>query len=183
MDVIYRSIGIVRSPFTQAAGMPIQPSRAQGAEGCLELEPEFWPGLMDLDGFSHLLLASHLHRTGAAQLQVVPFLDTRPRGIFATRSPARPNPIAISLLRILRLEPGRVLVADLDLLDGTPILDIKPTSPSSMRASTCASAGTPTRPAKTSRSWPMSASAAARRATRQSPWACCPHRYILPDIA
>ncbi len=129
MDVIYRSIGIVRSPFTQAAGMPIQPSRAQGAEGCLELEPEFWPGLKDLDGFSHLLLASHLHRTGAAQLQVVPFLDTQARGIFATRAPARPNPIAISLLRILGIEPGRVRVADLDLLDGTPILDIKPYVP------------------------------------------------------
>ena len=129
MDVIYRSIGTVRSPFTQAAGMPIQPSRAQGAEGCLELEPEFWPGLKDLDGFSHLLLVSHLHRTGAAQLQVVPFLDTQARGIFATRAPARPNPIAISLLRILGIEPGRVRVADLDLLDGTPILDIKPYVP------------------------------------------------------
>ena len=129
MDVIYRSIGTVRSPFTQPAGMPIQPSRAHGAEGRLELEPEFWSGLKDLDGFSHLLLASHLHRTGAAQLQVVPFLDTQPRGIFATRAPARPNPIAISLLRILGVEPGRVLVADLDLLDGTPILDIKPYVP------------------------------------------------------
>ena len=129
MDVIYRSIGTVRSPFTQSAGMPIQPSRAQGAEGHLELEPEFWPGLKDLDGFSHLLLASHLHRTGAAQLQVVPFLDTQARGIFATRAPARPNPIAISLLRILGIEPGRVRVADLDLLDGTPILDIKPYVP------------------------------------------------------
>ena len=129
MDVIYRSIGTVRSPFTQAGGMPIQPSRAQAAEGCLELEPEFWPGLKDLDGFSHLLLVSHLHRTGAAQLQVIPFLDTQPRGIFATRAPARPNPLAISVLRILRVEPGRVLVADLDLLDGTPILDIKPYVP------------------------------------------------------
>jgi tRNA-Thr(GGU) m(6)t(6)A37 methyltransferase TsaA len=129
MDVIYRSIGTVRSPFTQAAGMPIQPSRAQAAEGCLELEPEFWPGLKDLDGFSHLWLVGHLHRTGAAQLQVIPFLDTQPRGIFATRAPARPNPLAISLLRILGVEPGRVLVADLDLLDGTPILDIKPYVP------------------------------------------------------
>jgi tRNA (adenine37-N6)-methyltransferase len=129
MDVIYRSIGTVRSPFTQAAGMPIQPSRAQAAEGCLELEPEFWPGLKDLDGFSHLLLVSHLHRTGGAQLQVIPFLDTQPRGIFATRAPARPNPLALSLLRILRVESGRVLVADLDLLDGTPILDIKPYVP------------------------------------------------------
>ena len=164
MDVIYHSIGTVRSPFTQAAGMPIQPSRAQGAEGCLELESEFWPGLKDLDGFSHLLLVSHLHRTGAPQLQVVPFLDTQPRGIFATRSPSRPNPIAISLLRILLVEPGRVLVTDLDLLDGTPILDIKPYVPeaSTPPRGVC-SAGTRTRPARTSRSSPMSASVEARR--------------------
>ena len=129
MDLIYRSIGTVRSPFTQPAGMPIQPSRAAAAEGSLELEPEFWGGLKDLDGFSHLLLVSHLHRTGPPQLQVVPFLDTQPRGIFATRAPARPNPIAVSVLRVLRVEPGRVVVTDLDLLDGTPILDIKPYVP------------------------------------------------------
>src|SRR5262245_59543254 len=129
MEVIYRSIGIVRSPFTRAAGMPIQPSRAQGAQGTLDLEPEFWPGLKDLEGFSHLLLVCHLHRTAAASLQVVPFLDTQPRGIFATRAPARPNPIGISVLRIVGVEAGRVQVADLDLLDGTPILDIKPYVP------------------------------------------------------
>lgn len=129
MEVIYRSIGTVRSPFARAAGMPIQPSRAQGAAGRLELEPQFWPGLKDLDGFSHLLLVSHLHRTGAAPLEVVPFLDTRARGVFATRAPARPNPIGISILRIVRLEAGCVHVADLDLLDGTPILDIKPYVP------------------------------------------------------
>ena len=129
MDLAYCSIGIVRSPFVQAAGMPIQPSRAHTAEGSLELEPEYWSGLQDLDGFSHLLLVAHMHRTGPAQLQVIPFLDTRPRGIFATRAPARPNPIAVSVLRILGVEPGRVLVAELDLLDGTPILDIKPYVP------------------------------------------------------
>lgn len=129
MDVIYHSIGTVRSPFKQTAGMPIQPSRAQGAEGSLELEAEYHAGLADLDGFSHLLLLSHLHRTDPAKLQVVPFLDTQRRGIFATRAPARPNPIAVSVLRILRVEPGRILVADLDLLDETPILDIKPYVP------------------------------------------------------
>ena len=129
MDLTYRSIGIVRSPFTQPAGMPIQPSRAHAVEGSLELDREYWDGLQDLDGFSHLLLVAHLHRASSAQLQVVPFLDTRPRGIFATRAPARPNPIAVSVLRILRVEPGRVHVAELDLLDGTPILDIKPYVP------------------------------------------------------
>ena len=128
-DITYCPIGTVRSPFTQVAGMPIQPSRAQGAKGSLELEPDYRAGLADLDGFSHLLLVSHLHRAGAARLEVVPFLDVRPRGIFATRAPARPNPIAVSILRILGVEPGRVLVADLDLLDGTPILDIKPYVP------------------------------------------------------
>jgi tRNA-Thr(GGU) m(6)t(6)A37 methyltransferase TsaA len=129
MEVTYRSIGTVHSPFRQTAGMPIQPSRAQGADGSLELEAELWPGLRDLDGFSHLILVTHLHRVGAMQLEVVPFLDTQPRGIFATRAPARPNPIAISVLRIRAVEPGRVLVSDLDLLDGTPILDLKPYVP------------------------------------------------------
>ena len=129
MHLTYRSISIVRSPFSQPAGMPIQPSRAHAVEGSLELEPEYWSGLQDLDGFSHLLLVAHLHRTGPAQMQVVPFLDTRAHGIFATRAPARPNPIAVSVLRILRVEPGRVQVAELDLLDGTPILDIKPYVP------------------------------------------------------
>ena len=130
MEVTYRSIGVVRSPFTAVEGMPIQPSRAQAAEGSLEIDPEFRAGLKDLDGFSHILVVCHLHRvTGAELITVVPFLDTERRGIFATRAPKRPNPISISLLRIKSVNAGSVQVLDVDLLDGTPILDIKPYVP------------------------------------------------------
>jgi tRNA-Thr(GGU) m(6)t(6)A37 methyltransferase TsaA len=129
MDVTYRSIGIVRSPFTSIEGMPIQPSRAQDVEGTLEIDLEFHAGLKDLDGFSHILLVCHLHRVSGAELTVVPFLDTEPRGIFATRAPKRPNAIAISLLRVKSVNGGRVQVLDVDLLDGTPILDVKPYVP------------------------------------------------------
>jgi tRNA-Thr(GGU) m(6)t(6)A37 methyltransferase TsaA len=129
MEVTYRSIGVVRSPFTVVEGMPIQPSRAQEAEGSLEIDPEFHAGLKDLDGFSHILVLCHLHRVAGAELTVVPFLDTERRGIFATRAPKRPNPVSISLLRIKSVNAGSVQVLDVDLLDGTPILDIKPYVP------------------------------------------------------
>lgn len=129
MDVTYRPIGIVRSPFTSIEGMPIQPSRAQDVEGTLEIDPEFHAGLKDLDGFSHILLICHLDRVAGAELTVVPFLDTEPRGIFATRAPKRPNAISISVLRIKSVTGGHVQVLDVDLLDGTPILDVKPYVP------------------------------------------------------
>jgi tRNA-Thr(GGU) m(6)t(6)A37 methyltransferase TsaA len=129
MDVTYRPVGIVRSPFTAVEGMPIQPSRARDVEGTLEIDPEFHAGLKDLDGFSHILLVCHLHRVSGSELTVVPFLDTEPRGIFATRAPKRPNAIAISVLRIKSVSDGRVQVLDVDLLDGTPILDVKPYVP------------------------------------------------------
>lgn len=129
MDVTYRAIGVVRSPFSETAGMPIQPSRAEAAEGSLEIEPEFREGLKDLDGFSHILVVCHLHRVKGTELTVVPFLDTEPRGIFATRAPKRPNPISISVLRVKSVNAGSIQVLDVDLLDGTPVLDIKPYVP------------------------------------------------------
>ena len=129
MEVSYRSIGVVRSPFATVEGMPIQPSRAQGAEGALEIHSEVRAGLKDLDGFSHVFVICHLHRVAGAELTVVPFLDTEPRGIFATRAPKRPNPISISLLRIKSVDAQSVQVFDVDLLDGTPVLDIKPYVP------------------------------------------------------
>jgi tRNA-Thr(GGU) m(6)t(6)A37 methyltransferase TsaA len=129
VEVNYRPIGVVRSPFAEIEGMPIQPSRAQGAEGLLEIDADFRAGLQDLDGFSHVLVICHLHRVTGAELTVVPFLDTERRGIFATRAPKRPNPISLSLLRIKSVNKSSVQVLDLDLLDGTPILDIKPYVP------------------------------------------------------
>lgn len=126
MKIEYRPIGIVRSPHETASGTPIQPSRAKGIEGTVELEEEYVEALSDLDGFSHIILLCHLHEATGFKHKVVPYLDTEFRGLFATRAPSRPNPIGFSLVRLLGID-GRVLrIEGVDLLDGTPVLDMKP---------------------------------------------------------
>jgi tRNA (adenine37-N6)-methyltransferase len=127
--VTFRPIGIVRSPFTEIEGMPIQASAAAGATGSIELDPAFAEGLADLEGFSDLVLLYHLHRVRAPKLTVTPFLDPQPHGIFATRSPARPNAIGMSTVRLLAIRGTTLEIADLDILDGTPLLDMKPYVP------------------------------------------------------
>jgi len=122
----YRPIGVLRSPFEDVEGMPVQPSRAKGVRGTVEIYPEFAEGLNDLDGFSHVILLCHLHRAKPHRLRVVPFLDTEPRGLFATRAPSRPNPIGLSVVRLLGIEGNKLSVEGVDMLDGTPVLDIKP---------------------------------------------------------
>jgi tRNA-Thr(GGU) m(6)t(6)A37 methyltransferase TsaA len=122
----YRAIGVIRTPFPEPAGMPIQPSRGRGVRGTVELEPGYAEALADLDGFSHLILLYHLHRSLGWQARVVPFLDTVPRGLFATRSPRRPNPIGLSVVRLVGIEGAVLTIEDLDIVDGTPLLDIKP---------------------------------------------------------
>jgi tRNA-Thr(GGU) m(6)t(6)A37 methyltransferase TsaA len=126
MKIEYRPIGIVRSPHETTIGTPIQPSRARGIEGTVEINEEYVEALSDLDGFSHIILICHLHRASDFKLKVVPYLDTELRGLFATRAPSRPNPIGLSVVRLLGVD-GRVLrIEGVDLLDGTPVLDIKP---------------------------------------------------------
>ena len=127
--VTYRPIGIIRTPFLDAEGMPIQATAAVGVPGRIEIDAEFVEGLADLDGFSHLILVYHLHRVSAARLTVTPFLDDRPHGIFATRSPARPNPIGLSTVRLVAITGSTLEVEDVDMVDGTPLLDIKPYVP------------------------------------------------------
>ncbi len=129
MIIQYRPIGYVHSPFKDTAGMPIQPSRAKGITGRVEVLSEFQDGLADLDGFSHIILLYHLHKVSGYRLHVVPFLDTNPRGLFATRAPTRPNPVGLSVLQLLGIEECTLAVSDLDILDGTPVLDIKPYVP------------------------------------------------------
>ncbi len=124
--VTYRPIGVVRSPFREASGAPIQPSRAAGARGRVELRPDLADGLRDLDGFSHVVLLCHLDRARPHRLRVVPYLDTVPRGVFATRAPSRPNPIGLSVVRLVGVDGATLDVEDVDLLDGTPVLDVKP---------------------------------------------------------
>jgi tRNA-Thr(GGU) m(6)t(6)A37 methyltransferase TsaA len=107
----------------------------------VEVEPEFAEGLADVEGFSHLILVAHLHLAPGWAPRVMPFLDDRPRGVFATRSPRRPNPLGLSLVRLERVEGARLHILDIDLLDGTPLLDIKPYVPLFTTARPTASAG------------------------------------------
>jgi tRNA-Thr(GGU) m(6)t(6)A37 methyltransferase TsaA len=109
--------------------MPIQAVGATGIAGSVELDPAYVPGLQDLDGFSHLILIYHLHRVTSGPLTVVPFLDDQPRGVFATRSPRRPNSMGLSIVRLIAVNGARLDIEDVDVVDGTPLLDIKPYVP------------------------------------------------------
>ena len=129
MNLDLTPIGIVHSPHSRPERTPIQPRFARGLSGTAEIEPRFVEGLRDLEGFSHLWLVTWLHRSTGVRLHVTPYLDDTPRGVFATRSPHRPNPIGLSLVRLIRIEGNKLHLEDLDLLDGTPILDIKPHVP------------------------------------------------------
>ena len=127
--ITYTPIGVVRSPFATLAGMPIQTVAAAGIAATIELEPSYAAGLADIDQFSHLLVISHLHLMQGYALTVTPFMDTQPHGVFATRSPRRPNPIGLSIVRLVRIEGATLHIEEVDLVDGTPVLDIKPYVP------------------------------------------------------
>lgn len=124
-----RPIGVIHSPFTELEGMPIQPTGAIGVKGAVEVFDEYQGGLKDLDGFSHIILIYLFHKSVSYSLEVVPFMDTAPRGLFSTRAPRRPNPIGLSIIRLDRIENNILHVQDVDVLDGTPLLDIKPYVP------------------------------------------------------
>jgi len=109
--------------------MPIQPTGAAGVQGRIEIDPEYTDGLQDLDGFSHVVLVYHFHRAKKPKMVVTPFLDTETRGLFATRAPTRPNPIGLSVVRLLGIEDNVLRIENVDILDGTPLLDIKPYIP------------------------------------------------------
>jgi len=121
-----RPIGIVRSPYADRDQVPRGPGAKHDAEGVLEIEPEFEAGLADIDGFSHLYVLWVFDRADPPSLVATPPTDDRPHGVFATRSPARPNPIGLTVVRLLKREGRRLLVHGLDMLDRTPILDLKP---------------------------------------------------------
>ncbi len=127
--VLYIPIGVVRSPFKTIGGTPIQPVGAKGVRGQIDLREEFIEGLRDLEGFSHLILIYHFHLSEGFELHVKPFLDVERRGVFSTRAPKRPNPIGISVVRLVKIEGTHLTIEDVDILDGTPLLDIKPYIP------------------------------------------------------
>ena len=122
-------IGVIHSPHTRPERTPIQPVFATGCRGWADIDPQYAEGLADLEGFSHLWLIYWFDRAKPAQLTVTPFMDTTPRGLFATRAPARPNPLGLSVVRLVGRDGCRLELDDVDMLDGTPLLDIKPYCP------------------------------------------------------
>jgi len=124
--IINNPIGIIRSGFQDVEGMPKQPVGPQGIRGVVELYPEYEKGLQDIDGYSHLILIYHFHLSKSGDLLVKPFLDEKLRGVLSTRAPKRPNPIGFSVVKLLSVKENKLEVEDLDIVDKTPLLDIKP---------------------------------------------------------
>jgi len=129
IDIRYMPIGTIHSPFKEAHEAPIQSAIAREIEGIVEIFPEYVEGLADLAGFSHIILLYHFHLSKEYCLKVKPFLDNELRGVFATRAPARPNPIGMSIVRLIKVEEEKLFIRDVDILEGTPLLDIKPYVP------------------------------------------------------
>lgn len=124
--VEFKPIGTVHTPFQQAQGTPIQPIKGKGTQGWIELDNAYVEGLKDLDGFERIWLLFWCHRAGDAKLHVKPYMDTQIRGVFSTRAPSRPNAIGMSCVKLISIEGNRLNIEDVDILDGTPLLDIKP---------------------------------------------------------
>jgi tRNA-Thr(GGU) m(6)t(6)A37 methyltransferase TsaA len=130
MDPIqYHPIGIIHTPHKLTEGTPIQAAGAKGIVGRIEIFPEYTAGLADLSGFSHIYILYHFHLSKKFSLTVKPFLDDQERGLFATRAPSRPNPIGLSVVRLIRITENNLEIQDVDVVDGTPLLDIKPYVP------------------------------------------------------
>lgn len=123
--ICYKPIGIVHSKFKDSTEVPIQPVFSKD-EGVIEVYPEFLDGLKDVGGFSHIYLIYHLHLSKGFSLKVIPFLDNVERGVFSTRAPKRPNNIGLSILEIKKIEGNKIHVLGIDIIDKTPVLDIKP---------------------------------------------------------
>jgi len=127
--IVYLPIGYIYTPFEEISGMPIQPASAKGIKGKIELVPEFINGIQDLDGFSHLILLYHFHLSENFELLVTPFLDTQMHGVFATRAPKRPNSIGMSVVKLTKIEENILYIEDIDVINKTPLIDIKPYIP------------------------------------------------------
>jgi tRNA-Thr(GGU) m(6)t(6)A37 methyltransferase TsaA len=130
MDPIqYHPIGIIRTPHQKTEGTPIQATGAKGIAGRIEIFPEYTAGLADLAGFSHIYILYHFHLSKKFSLKIKPFLDDQKRGLFATRAPSRPNPIGLSVVRLISITESNLEIQDVDVVDRTPLLDIKPYVP------------------------------------------------------
>ena len=129
MKIELESIGTIHTEFTEIEGMPIQPTGAKGVEGSIEIKNKFKDGLKDLEDFSHIQLLYILHKVDGYMLEVKPFMDNDTHGVFATRSPKRPNRIGSSIVKLIKIEDNVLYVENIDILDGTPLIDIKPYVP------------------------------------------------------
>jgi tRNA-Thr(GGU) m(6)t(6)A37 methyltransferase TsaA len=127
--IVYEPIGVIHSPFKDAHGMPIQSAAALGVRGTVEVFPEYTKGLDDIEGFSHIILIYHFHLSKRFSLKVKPHLDDKLHGVFATRAPARPNPIGQSVVRLLKVGGETLHIQGVDIVEGTPLLDVKPYVP------------------------------------------------------
>lgn len=125
----YKPIGVIHSPFKEPEGTPIQPAGAKGINGTVEIFSEYAEGLKDIEGFSHIILIYHFHLSRVALLKAKPYMDNQLHGVFAMRGPSRPNPIGISAVRLVRIEDNILHIQDVDIVDETPLLDIKPYVP------------------------------------------------------
>lgn len=126
MEITLKPVGVIRTPFTETKGMPIQGRFDDNARGAAEILPQYREGLKDLDGFSHAFLIFYFDRSKEERLVGKPFLEQVPRGIFSIRSPHRPNHLGLSLVRITEVRDDALVFSGVDMLDGTPLLDIKP---------------------------------------------------------
>jgi len=128
-QIIIHPIGIIHTPHTDVKNMPIQPIAAEGIKGYIEILPQYIAGLKDIEGFSHLTLLYHFHKISGYELEVVPFMDTESHGIFSCKAPKRPNAIGLSTVRLISVEGNKIHIEQVDMLDGTPLIDIKPFYP------------------------------------------------------
>jgi tRNA-Thr(GGU) m(6)t(6)A37 methyltransferase TsaA len=126
MKFKYKSIGTIHTPFKEIKQMPIQSSGAKGIKGTVKLKKRFIKGLFDLEKFSHIYLIYHFHKSEGYNLQVTPFLDNKQHGVFATRAPRRPNPIGISVVKLMNIKDNILEIENVDMINGTPLIDIKP---------------------------------------------------------
>jgi tRNA-Thr(GGU) m(6)t(6)A37 methyltransferase TsaA len=126
MIIKFEPIGTIHTPYKTKEGMPIQSVGAEGIKGIIKLKKKYVKGLLDLDGFSHIYLIYYFHKSKGFKLLVKPFLDDKLHGIFSTRAPQRPNLIGISVVKLISIKDNILEIENVDMIDGTPLLDIKP---------------------------------------------------------
>lgn len=128
-SIIIQPIGVIHTPHHDIKNMPIQPIAADGIDGYIEIFPQYLAGLKDLEGFSHITLLYHFHKINGYELSVIPFMDTEERGIFACKAPKRPNAIGLSTVKLKSIDRNILYIEQVDMLDGSPLIDIKPFYP------------------------------------------------------